>query len=312
MLDEDFDMSLTGFDDKTLADLEALAADHETGMELDPSGLPSTRVDWVEPPENPVSVCGEIYQLGPHRLACGDSTSTELSSALFGDETFDLMLTDPPYGVSYSEKNKFLETQGAANRITKDIAGDHLQGEDLRELWRGAFNNALLRAGEKASFYAFCAQGGTLQMDMMGMLQECGWQLRQGLVWVKSSPVFGRSDYMYKHEPILYGWRKGSSHRFYGNAKQVSVWEFAKPSSSWIHPTMKPVELLERAVRNSTRKGDIVYDPFGGSGATLMAAARQGRRARLIELDLGYCDAIRARWGAWAREAGVDAGPDAL
>lgn len=246
-----------------------------------------------EVPEEIETRCkrGDIWKLGNHRLMCGDSTILTDVEELMNGEKADLLFTDPPYGVSYENKTKeVLKTKN----YTK-IKNDDLDINDFKDFLRGVFTSALSSLKETASYYVFSCQGGDQEMMMM-MMRECGMPCRHQLIWVKDAPVFsmGRLDYDYKHEPILYGWVK--KHEFKRKGEQdKSVWEY-KRTENKLHPTMKPVELICNALKNSTSEKDVVLDLFGGSGSTLIACEQLNRNCFMMELDEHYCDVIIQRW----------------
>lgn len=242
-------------------------------------------------PEDPETAPGDVWMLGEHRLACGDASD---ASTWALEEQFDLLWTDPPYGVSYSDKNEFLNAYDKGNRVQDPIADDHLTPTQMSTLWEAAFAAALSKASDEASYYTTGPQGGDLLLRLLMSIRDAGWQLKHMLVWVKSGHVLGRSDYHYQHEPVLYGWNK--RHRWYGDSSQTSTFHVPKPSVSKLHPTMKPVELVERCLVNSTPYGGLVLDMFAGSGTTLIAAENLGRRCHAVEIDAGYCDVIVDRF----------------
>lgn len=243
----------------------------------------------IDPPADPVTEPGDLITLGAHRLLCGDATQAEVYEELLGDERADICWTDPPYGVEYEGKTK------DKKRIRNDGAAD------LEALLRDAFSMVDTALGEGAPIYV-AHPAGALSVTFGRVFLDQGWRLHQTLTWIKDSMVLGHSDYHYRHEPILYGYKRGGGRRgrggtgWYGDAKQTTVLEVARPKASREHPTMKPVELVEIGLRNSSRGGACVLDPFGGSGSTLLAAERLERRARVIELDPRYCDVIVKRW----------------
>ena len=250
-----------------------------------------------EIPEEPKTQRGDIWTLGEHRLMCGDSTSENDVKALMLEEKADLVFTDPPYNVAVGDKNKVLNQFQPSNRITENIANDKCKtDEEISEkLWLPAFTNLYAYAKDECSIYVTMPQGGTHMMMMM-MHKAC-WNVKHELIWVKNSPTFsmGRLDYDYQHEPILYGWKK--SHNFYGKGKYTkSIWTIDKPKKCDLHPTMKPIELIENALLNSSLEGHIVLDLFGGSGSTLIACEQLKRKCRMMELDEHYCDVILQRW----------------
>lgn len=287
------DLDATGFG---VDDLDELARKVAPGMfpkEVDEDDAPPLS-------EDAVSVPGETYLLGPHRLRCGDSTTIEAVEDASGGIQANAMWTDPPYGVSYEGKTS----------AKLKIKNDDLDGESLQNLLRAAFAAAGEVLCDGAAVYV-SAPAGPLNLHFGIVLTELGWW-RQTLTWTKDMFALGRSDYHYRHEPIFYGSTPGAPRAWYGGRTQDTVLNVPKPHSSKIHPTMKPVELIRKCLLNSTREGDLVLDPFGGSGSTLIACQTIGRRAALVELDPRYCDAIRKRWGSFARAHNLDAGSGAL
>lgn len=278
----DIDMAAYGFGVDEF--LESHGA--EEAEEYEPESIPA---------ESRVKV-GDVWQLGNHRLMCGDATNVEHVERLMDGNVADLVFTDPPYNVDYAGKNKFLNGADRGNRVQTDIANDNMESdEDARaSLWEPAFKNMAHVADEYCSIYVTMPQGGAHMMMMMAAA-AASWQVKHELVWVKNNHVLGRTDYYYKHEPILFGWK--DKHRFYGNGEfNKSVWEIDKPQKSDLHPTMKPVRLVVNAIMNSTKLGDIVLDVFGGSGTTLIACEQTERRCRMMELTPEYCDVIIDRW----------------
>lgn len=230
---------------------------------------------------------GEVWKLGGHILHCHDITKETIACAA------DLLITDPPYGVSYADKNKFLNSLDKGNSNQKHIENDHLSEDDIYKLWIDAFGNARNMLKDDASYYVTGPQGGDLLLLLLQALKQTGFTLKHMLIWAKNNHVLGRSDYNYKHEPIIYGWLK--KHKFYGRS-EVSVWEIDKPQSSKLHPTMKPVKLYARAIGNSSKEGDTVLDVFAGSGTCIIAAEQLNRKAVGVEIDPVYCDIIIQRW----------------
>ena len=302
-----------GRDELSVAGLDGLLAELQ---EADEAKAGQTDEDAVpDAPETPVSKRGEVYQCGDHRLMCGDSTSAEDVARLMDGGKADMVFTDPPYNVAIGDRNKAINEEGKkrgqknlGGRIEQNILGDFgMSDEECGEkLWRAAFQNAADNSADYAAIYVTMPQGGTHMMMMM-MMMRGSWQVKHELMWLKNTPTFsmGRLDYDYKHEPICYGWKK--SHRFFGNGDFTkSVWEFDKPASSKLHPTMKPVALVENALKNSSQKGEVILDLFGGSGTTMIAAETLLRKARLMELDPHYCDVIRRRWAEFTHGEGCD------
>ncbi|MGH2973611.1 MAG: DNA modification methylase [Solirubrobacterales bacterium] len=288
---------LAGYDDQALADLLTELPDLAgTGYDqaaldallddLDPE--PLAEEELPPPPPEPRTRPGDLYELGRHRLQCGDARDPASYERLLGDKSASLLWTDPPYGVDYTGKTK------RQLRIANDSA-DGL--ESLLADSFAAIDGALL-AG--APIYV-AAPGGALLVSFAEAFMN-RWDLRQTLVWVKDTMVLGRSDYHYRHEQLLYGFKLGpgrlgrGGRRWHGSDSETSVLEVDRPKASTDHPTMKPPELIERALRNSSSRRAIVLDPFAGSGSTLVACERTGRRARLIELDPRYCDVICDRY----------------
>ena len=230
---------------------------------------------------------GQLWRLGTHALLCGDSRQPEDVARVMGGEQFALMVADPPYGVAYADKNEFLNTFAKGNRIQKPIVADHGTPEAMFELWQQAFSALRPHAAPGASYYVTGPQGGDLLFLLLTALKDAEFPLRHMLIWAKNNHVLGRSDYHYQHEPVLFGWVEGA-HAFYGGAGETSLWAIDRPHKADLHPTMKPVELWARAMRNSTKSGDLVVDGFCGSGPSLIAAEQLGRRCRAIEIDPGY------------------------
>jgi len=289
---------LAGYDTQDLVDLlEGLPDLEGTGYDHDALGdlldeLAPDPVEEDEPPplpEEPETRPGDLLVLGAHRLLCADARHPESYDRLLGDKRCEAMWTDPPYGVSYEGKTK------AALRIEGDGAAG-LEGL-LSESFAAA--DTALCAG--ARLYV-AHPAGALSLVFGNCFLAQGWTLRQTLVWVKDAFVLGRSDYHYRHEPILYGHKPGEgrigrgARGWHGDNAQDSVLEVPRPRASFEHPTMKPPELVERCLANSTRRGQLVLDPFAGSGSTLVACQASGRAARLLELDPRYCDVIVGRW----------------
>ncbi|ASJ23838.1 site-specific DNA-methyltransferase [Laribacter hongkongensis] len=288
--DDDFDLSLTGFDADALAELMA-------GNEPDAEG--ETDDDAVpEVSETPVSRPGDVWLLGGHRLLCGDSTVPDSYEQLLGDETVDMVFTDPPYNVNYANSAKD-KMRGKDRAILNDNLGD-------------GFYDFLLAA--LTPTIAHCRGGVYVAMSsseldvLQAAFRAAGGHWSTFIIWAKNTFTLGRADYQRQYEPILYGWPEGAQRHWCGDRDQGDVWNIKKPQKNDLHPTMKPVELVERAIRNSSRPGNMVLDPFGGSGTTLIAAEKSGRLARLIELEPKYVDVIVRRWQDWtgkqaAREA---------
>lgn len=319
---EGFDLSVIGFGDQ-LTDLLEPGA----GNELDPDDAPAL-------PETAVSQPGDIWVLGPHRVMCGDATNLGDWKQLCGSERLDIVWTDPPYNVAYESK------------LAGKIRNDSLSDGKFRELLLGIHKGLYSVMKEGAAIYV--AHSDTEGLNFRSAFVEAGFKLSGCLIWRKDALVLGRSDFQWQHEPVLYGWKPGSKHRWYGGRKQTTLagWgdvdpvrkledgryqisvgdrvlvlesdtrieELApsvifepKPKRSSEHPTMKPVALIERHLRNNARAGDLVGDACGGSGSTLMAADRLGMSARLMELDPKFADVIVRRWQNYSGRKAVHA-----
>jgi len=275
---EGFDLDITGFDADALAEL--LAGDEPNNeWQTDEDAVP-------EVAETPISHLGDVWIMGPHRLLCGDSTVAESYDRLMQGEMADMVFTDPPYNVNYANSAKD-KMRGKDRAILNDNLGD-------------GFYDFLLAA--LTPTVAHC-QGGiyvamsSSELDVLqAAFRAAGGKWSTFIIWAKNTFTLGRADYQRQYEPILYGWPEGSQRHWCGDRDQGDVWNIKKPQKNDLHPTMKPVELVERAIRNSSRPGNVVLDPFGGSGTTLIAAEKSGRVARLIELDPKYADVIVRRW----------------
>jgi DNA modification methylase len=282
-----FDLSLTGFEE------DEIGALFDTGEAKE--GLTDDN-EVPDAPANPITVEGDVWVLGKHRLMCGDSTSIEHLEKLCAGQLVDMWLTDPPYNVAYEGATK--------EKLT--IQNDNMSNDSFRQFLRDAYSaaNAVMKKG--AVFYIWHADSEGY--NFRGAAFDIGWQIRQCLIWKKSSLVMGRQDYHWMHEPCLYGWKDGASHLWASDRKQTTILEFAKPSRNGEHPTMKPVELFEYQMLNNTKGSDLVLDSFAGSGTTAIACEKHGRMARLMELDPRYCDVIIKRWQDWSgQEATLEA-----
>jgi len=269
-----FDLELTGFD---LDEIKELLAPVGTEGLTDPDDAPPL-------PEHPRTVPGDIWVMGKHRLLCGDSTSMDDLAKLCENQLVDMWLTDPPYNVAYEG--------GTKEKLT--IKNDEMGDDQFRQFLRDAYTAADTVMKPGAVFYIWHADSEGY--NFRGAAKDAGWTVRQCLIWKKSSLVMGRQDYQWKHEPCLYGWKDGASHLWAADRKQTTILEFDKPTRNGEHPTMKPVALFEYQLLNNTKGGDQVLDSFGGSGTTLIAAEKNGRVARIMELDPKYCDVIVKRW----------------
>ena len=282
LADVDFDLDLLGFDDVELDDLLASLDDDEAAA-LD-ENIPEVQ-------ENPVSRTGDIWIMGEHRLLCGDSTSEADMKKLMGGELADMVFTDPPYNVNYGDTAKDkLRSKGGA-KAGRKIMNDNL-GDDFEAFLTAACKNML--AHTKGALY-ICMSSSELD-TLQSAFRDAGGKWSTFIIWAKNTFTLGRSDYQRQYEPILYGWKDGNDRYWCGARDQGDVWFYNKPQKNDLHPTMKPVDLVVRGIKNSSKTLDIVLDPFGGSGSTLIAAEHTGRQARLIELDPKYVDVIVRRW----------------
>lgn len=272
--------------------------DEEFEGNTDPDDVPEVE-------ETPVTKMGDIWLLGKHRLCCGDSTKIEDVERLMGGEKADMVFCDPPYGVSYADKNAMLNSIAPANRIQTEIENDHKTVIEMKEFWKKLFSALHFAASDKASYYLTGPQGGELMMMMMMSIIDAGWQLKHMIIWVKNNHVLGRCDYHYKHEPILYGWKNRETHNFYGSSSEFSVWNIDKPLKSDLHPTMKPVELVSKAIKNSSKDNDIIIDFCNGSGTTIIAAQQTGRKCYAMEISPQYVDVAVKRWQDFTGKAAV-------
>ena len=285
-----FDTSLTGF---TMDNIPLLSGDK-------PAGGPEAQeadYDGSVPEETSVRD-GDLWKLGRHRLMVGSTSSKKSVERLMNGVKANMVFTDPPYGVAVGSKNKMLNdvADGKSCRCTENIYGDTMSESELHDMLLAAMRNIREACAEDASYYVTSPQGGSLGLMMM-MMMEAGLQVRHMLIWRKSSPTFsmGRLNYDYQHEPIFYTWTK--RHNWYGKGKfHTSVWDVEKPRKCDLHPTMKPVALVENALLNSSAAGDVVLDGFGGSGTTLIACEQLGRTCYMMEIDPHYAQVIIDRW----------------
>lgn len=230
---------------------------------------------------------GDIWELGGHRLLCGDATAAGDVAKLMGDAKADLWLTDPPYGVSY-------KSNGSEDKH-RDIENDSMPIEEMKVFWQKVCENAISATSNESPYYWFACQGGD-QMMMMMAISAAGWKVRHELIWAKDSLVMGRCDYHYQHEPIFYGWKLKGKHNWYSDRKQTSLLSFPRPKKSDLHPTMKPVELIAYLIGNSSKVNDKVLETFCGSGSTLIACEKTSRKCYGMEIDPHYCSVIIERW----------------
>lgn len=337
--DEGFDIELTGFDEDTLAEMFG-ELEVEAPPDADPDAAPGV-------PDEPHSVTGDVWVLGAHRVCCGDSTSTDDWDRLMQHERADVVWTDPPYNVNQGRKNREQDKWDGGDRAkTGGIENDKMSSAEFAEFLESAFTS--LFAVMKPGAPIYVAHADIEGNNFRSAFAKAGLHLQSCLVWKKNTMVLGRMDWQSIHEPILYGYKKGSAHRWYGGRKNTSVIDLGdgspfarmedgryqikvgdsvlvvsadatveehpstilfepKPSTSGLHPTQKPVALVERMLKQSARAGDLVVDSFGGSGTTLLAADRLGMAARLMELDPKFVDVIVRRWQDYTGRQAVHA-----
>lgn len=249
---------------------------------------------------------GDLWQLGEHRLMVGDSTDSASARLLLGDEVAQMVWTDPPYNVDYDPESRVssFSEKRAVNPLGK-IKNDQMSDEDFRSFLDKVYSciNEVLEPGCPI----YISHADTMGHHFRNAFLAQPWKLQSCLIWAKTVLVFGRADYHWQHEPILYGWKEGASHRWHGDRSQTTILEFPSPhydkgncdTDGYVHPTQKPTRLIEACIANSSREGEIVLDLFGGSGSTLIACQNKRRRARLCELDVGFASAIIERYEAY-------------
>lgn len=306
----------------SLWDMDLLGSELEDILNIDMEdfgfSLPEVETEVVEDdydkpaPEEPKSKLGDIYQLGRHRLMCGDSTNIDCVKKLVGDVQIDMLLTDPPYNVNY---------EGTAGKIKND----NMEDAAFRQFLTDAFLSAWAVMKNGAAFHIWHADSEGY--NFRGACRDAGFRVRQCLIWVKNSLVLGRQDFQWKHEPCLYGekelpegvveeyeeddhepclygWKDGK-HYWFKNRKQTTILEFEKPRVSKEHPTMKPIKMFDYEIKCNTKPGESVLDLFGGSGTTLMACEQDGRNAFIMEFDPRFVDVIIDRWESFTGEKAV-------
>ena len=227
---------------------------------------------------------GDIWKLGEHRVMCGDSTKLEDVQALMNGQYADILITDPPYNVDYTGKTK--------DKLK--IQNDKMSDEGFREFLKDTFLNADSVLKDGGVFYIWHADSEGY--NFRGACHDVNWNIRQCIIWNKNSMVMGRQDYHWKHEPCLYGWKEGAAHYWGSDRKQTTILNFDRPTRSKLHPTTKPIELMEYQIINNSKANEIVLDLFGGSGSTLIASEKLHRKCNAMELDEKYCDVIIERW----------------
>jgi DNA modification methylase len=288
--DEGFDLELVGFSDEELEEILRDPEETQDGL-TDEDAAP-------EAPERPVSAVGDLWVLGEHRVLCGDATDLEAVRRLMDGAQADLVFTDPPYNVDYT---------GYTGEKLK-IQGDRMKPEEFSRFLRESF--ARFRAVTKPGASLYVCHASSVQREFQGALEAAGFEVRCQIIWAKNTFAWGFGRYKFQHEPIFYCHVAGKKDPWYGDRSQSTLWQEKKPAANRLHPTMKPVELIERALMNSSKGGDYVLDLFGGSGSTLIACQRRHRNARLMELDPKYADVIVRRWQEYTGDGAVLAGDD--
>jgi DNA modification methylase len=276
-LDElfDFDMTLFGFEDM---------------VEDDPIIVEEDDIPEVDEEAEPITKLGDIWQLGNHRLMCGDSTDKDCVETLMDGKKADMGFTDPPWNVNYGS----VEKGNAMGYKPRTILNDFMGTEEFKDFMFNAFS--CLNFAQKDGAMTYVVMSAQEWGNMMLTLAQNDYHWSSTIIWNKDSLILSRKDYHTKYEPIWYGWKEGTRLCPLEDRKQSDVWDIARPKKSEEHPTMKPVELVARAIQNSSKKGDLVIDLFGGSGTTLIAAGQTGRSCCMMELDPKYCDVIVKRW----------------
>lgn len=273
---EDFDTNLTGFDfDEVDEILKDVNGSKEDDFDVDSA---------YEEIEEPITKPGDVWILGKHRLMCGDSAQKEDVMRLMNNQDADMLLTDPPYNVDYV---------GKTSEALK-IKNDNMSDNQFYEFLKKVFENMYSVTKEGASIYVFHAD--TEGLNFRKAFKDAGYKLAECLIWKKDCFVMGRQDYQWQHEPILYGWKEGAAHHFINDRTQSTILEFDRPRQSSLHPTMKPIDLVARLLKNSSKENDKILDLFGGSGSTIIAAEQLNRNCYTMELDPKYCDVIVKRW----------------
>lgn len=273
-------------------DLKNILSELDGKIEIDLTGFSETEVEQLlreinsdvldedvpEVPTEPVSKFGDIFEFGSHRLMCGDSTDSEQVKKLMADEIANMVFTDPPYNVDYGSDDRKIENDNLGSEFPQFLE------KVIKNIF--SFSNGAIY---------ICMSSSEID-SLQSTFRRLGGHWSTFIIWAKDTFTLGRSDYHRQYEPILYGWKDGVSHYFCGDRSQGDVWEFAKPKKNDVHPTMKPVELCQRAVLNSSKPNDIVLDLFGGSGSTLIACEQTNRKCRMMEFEPKYCDVILKRF----------------
>ncbi len=326
-LENEIDLGITGFDDE---EIKELLARMDTEEATDDDFDVDEALDEIDEPQ---SKLGDIYLLGQHRLMCGDSTELDHVNKLMDGSLADLIVTDPPYNVNYGDKAKMLDKYQKGHRNTRKILNDNMDDAAFYNFLFDMYAVAHMNMKDGGAVYVFHSE--TERINFAGAFIDAGFKLSEILIWVKNSLVLSRQDYHWKHEPIIYGWKEGAGHYFIDDRTQSTVFDDSrsidkmkkeemadllkrfmescnttvmyenKPTKNDIHPTMKPVALCGRLIKNSSKPTEIVYEPFGGSGSTLIAAEQLNRKCRCMELDPKYVDVIIKRWEEHTKQKSV-------
>jgi DNA modification methylase len=286
--EEDYDLNLVGFDD---IELQRLLEEQDAAEGLtDEDAVPELTA-------TPISAAGDLWILGDHTLVVGDATVRADVDRLMANEAADLVFTDPPYNVNYEGYTE--------DRLT--IEGDRMTSEQFDQFLRAAFSSYRHIVKPGASMYV--CHSSSWQREFQNAMEVAGFEVRCQIIWAKNTFAWGFGRYKFQHEPLFYCHVAGQKDPWYGDKSQSTLWEEKKPAANRIHPTAKPVELVERALINSSKAGDVVADLFGGSGSTLIGCERRGRKARLMEIDPRYADCIVRRWQEYTgKQAVLDGG----
>lgn len=279
----DFNLDILGFSEDELKELENFG-EPQTEAKSEEDEVP-------EAPLEPITKRGDVWILGEHRLMCGDTTMFDDVQKLMRDDRAAMIFTDPPYNVNYGSTMKDRIRYHAGTLGGRKIMNDNL-GDGFPRFLTDSLSNLLMFCQGAAYVCMSSSELHTLYNAFIA----AGGKWSTFIIWAKNTFTLGRADYQRQYEPILYGWNADKPHYWCGDRDQSDVWEYNKPVKNDLHPTMKPVELVERAVLNSSKSGDIVLDGFGGSGSTLIACEKNNRKARLMELDPKFCDVIVKRW----------------
>ncbi len=287
--DQNLDLSILGFEDQELAEL--LAAEQSPDGLTDEDAIPAI-------PDTAVTRRGDRWELGGHQLLVGDAIVANDVQQLMSGDAADLVFTDLPYNVGYEGYTE--------DRLT--IEGDRMSREQFEQFLQASFRS--YRSIVKPSASLYVCHSSSWQREFQNAIEQAGFAVRCQLIWAKNTFAWGFGRYKFRHEPLFYCHIQGQKDAWFGDKSQSTLWEENKPAANRLHPTMKPVELTERALVNSSRRGDLVVDLFAGSGSTLLACERLGRRARVMEIDPQYADCILLRWQQYTGKRATLAGCD--